>query len=146
MARPSNGVTLVNMYFIDRYFSRALKDNRLHEDYGDDGWKMYHDAKEAFKSIPDIDYKNESTTKEARRIALQNWINNHVPSKRWQRCLMTQRQHRSRKKLKLRKLDLPEEVYDVIRSLAEKMGVTMGDAIYSIARPALDKIYADEYA
>lgn len=148
MARPHRGVTLENMYYVDSYFYRALKDRRLFEtEESDENWGFYDNANEAFNTLPSINRKNEETKKattEERRIALQEWVDKYISSKKWQRCLMTLRQDKSRKKLKLKSLDLTLDVYLVVKNLAEKMGMTIGEAIYDIAKPALDKLYADE--
>ena len=145
MPRPRKGVTLANMYHVDDYFYRALKDNRLYEE-NDDSWELHDNANRTFKKIPPIDYKNEKTkkaSKEERRVALQKWIDKHVSPEKWQRCLMTLRQRKSRKKLNLQRVDLPMEVYLVVKRLADKKGATLAEAIYSVAKPALDKICAD---
>jgi hypothetical protein len=146
MSRPRKGVTLENMYYVEEYFYRALKDDRLYED-DEDSWNLQDSANRAFKRLPSIDYKNEKTRKasgEERRIALQKWIDKYISSERWQRCLMTLRQNKSRKKLKHVRVDLPLEVFTAVKLLAREKKVTLSEAIYSAIKPALDDIYANE--
>ena len=106
------------------------------------------EAKDHFNQLPQIDWKNDSTKTASmikRREALQQWIDKFIPSKKWQRCLLTLRQNKSRRKLKLKRLDLQLDVYLTVKTLAKKKGQSIGETIYYLAKPALDKIYKSEY-
>jgi macrodomain Ter protein organizer (MatP/YcbG family) len=87
-----------------------------------------------------------SIGKRIQQEALQIWIHTYVSPEKWQRCLLTLRQNKSRKKLKLRRLDLKMDVYLTVKTLAKKLGMSMGDTIFSLAKPKLDKIYQTELA
>lgn len=148
MPRPRKGVTLENLYPVDSYFYRALKDNRLFEE-NDVGWELNNKAGTAFKKLPTIDRSNHKTkqaTTEQRRVALQKWVDKYIPPDKWQRCLMTLRQNKSRKKLKLRNIHVTQEVYFGVQTLAERTGLTMGEVIYKVTQAALDKLHAEEIA
>lgn len=147
MARPRMGITLENMYPVESYFYGALKDNRLFDIEREDSWNLQNDANEAFKKLPPIDRTNDETREETtqkRRVALQEWVDQYVPPDKWQRCLMTLRQNKSRKKLQLKRVDLTLETYLLVKHLAEKMNLTIGETIYQVAKPVLDTLYAAE--
>ncbi len=72
---------------------------------------------------------------------MQEWIDKYVSAIKWQRCLMTLRQKRSRKKHDLRKVELPIDVYLTVKNLAENMNCAMWEAINNVAEQALKKIY-----
>lgn len=141
MARPKKGVTPANINKVDNYFLRAFKYDRLHRD----SWFASHDAlyeaKESYKKLPAISSKSseaKKTTLANRCVALQQWIDTYIPNEKWQRCLLTLRQEKSRKKLKLRQLNLGADIYSKVKVLAEKKGITMGEAIQKLAKPALN--------
>ena len=149
MPRPRKGVTLENLHHVDRYFSQSLKNNRLFINNSAAKSNLHYDALDAFKKLPAIDWKNDDlkqSTLSKRCIALQEWIDQYVSPTKWQRCLLTLRQNKSRKKLKLRRLDLQLDVYLTIKALAKKQKISLGEVIYKLAKPALDKIYKSELA
>ena len=149
MPRPRNGVTLGNIHLVDRYFHNAIKNNRLATSQSTESLGRVFDAKEAFLKLPVINWKNETTKKDTilqRKEALQQWIDEFVTPTQWQRCLLTLRQNKSRKKLKLRRLDLKMEVYLTVKALAKKLGLSIGDTIQHLAKPKLDKLYKTEFA
>ncbi len=149
MPRPRQGVTLSNIHLVDRYFHNALKTNRLSSTLSVENLGMQFDAREAFQKLPVINWKNDATKKETillRREALQQWIDQFVSPAQWQRCLLTLRQNKSRKKLKLRRLDLKMEVYLTVKALAKKMGLSIGETIHQLAKPKLDKFYKTEFS
>lgn len=147
MPRPRQGVTSANILNVDSYFSRALKDNRLFTRQPTQNFDLIFQAKEAFFKLPPIDWKNETTKKKSitlRIAALQQWIDQYVDPKKWQRCLLTLRQNKSRKKLKLRRLDLQMNVYLTVKILAKSFGLSLNDTIDKLAKPALNKIYKNQ--
>lgn len=148
MARPRRGVTLQNLHQVDRYFYQALKDNRLFKEASVETTRKVFRAKEAFQKLPGVNWKNETvkkTTMRLRQAALQAWIDTYVPKEKWQRCLLTLRQHKSKKKLKLKRLDLQLEVYLTVKALAKKLELSLGEVIYKLAKPKLDRIYKMEF-
>lgn len=148
MARPRRGVTLQNLHQVDRYFYQALQDNRLFKENSVETTRKVFRAKGAFRKLPSINWKNETVKKNTmriRQIALQDWIDTYVPKEKWQRCLLTLRQHKSRKKLQLKRLDLQLDVYLTVKALAKKLGLSLGEVIFKLAKPKLDKIYRVEF-
>lgn len=148
MARPRKGVTLSNLLSVDRYFSLALKDNRLFPAKAAKNIDLLYQAKEAYQKLPAIDWKSDSQKKMTmltRQSALQAWVDEHVTPAKWQRCLLTLRQNKSRKKLKLRRLDLPLEVYLTVKALALKQEKSLSETIYHLAKPAFEKLSKKEY-
>jgi hypothetical protein len=148
MPRPRIGVTLTNMNKVELYFARAFKHDRLRGR----GWFNNHDiffeAKENFQKLPSIDSKTPQTKKHStqhRCDALQKWIDAYIPSEKWQRCLLTLRQDKSRRKLKLRQLNLQSDVYLIVKALAKKKEMTMGELIRTLAEPVLNKMYKQEF-
>jgi hypothetical protein len=149
MPRPRKGITLSNIHLVDSYFHNALKNNRLSSSKSLESLNRTYDAKEAFMALPAINWKTETIKKETilkRQAALQVWIDEYITPEKWQRCLLTLRQNKSRKKLKLRRLDLKMDVYLTVKTLAKKLGMNIGDTIYHLAKPKLDKIYKNELA
>jgi hypothetical protein len=149
MPRPRKGVTFSNIHHVDSYFHNALKSNRLSTTKSVESLSLMYDAKEAFLNLPAINWTNDSTKKESvlkRKDGLQAWIDKYILPEKWQRCLLTLRQNKSRKKLKLRRLDLKMDVYLTVKALAKKQGLSIGDAIYNLAKPKLDKMYKAEFA
>jgi hypothetical protein len=147
MPRPRRGVTLSNLLQVDRYFALALKENRLFTNKTL-SLNALHEAKEAFSKLPAIQWKTETSKKNSmvhRQVALQAWIDQFVDSIKWQRCLLTLRQKKSRKKRKLRRLDLPLEIYLIVKALALKQDLTLAEAIYKLAKPAFEKLSKTEY-
>jgi len=144
MTRPRRGVTLQNLHQVDRYFYQALKDNRLFKETSVEATRKVFRAKEAFQKLPGVNWKNETVKKNTmriRQVALQAWIDTYVPKEKWQRCLLTLRQHKSRKKLQLKRLDLQLDVYLTVKALAKKLELSLGEVIYKLAKPKLDRIY-----
>lgn len=141
MPRPSKGVTLANMIYVQNYFRRALKENRLYQE-DDNGWHLNYKANQAFEEMVRINC-NKKISREEEVVFLQGWIDQYVSAKKWQRCLMTLRQKRSRKKHDLRKVELPIDVYLTVKNLAEKMNCAMWEAIDNVAQQALKKVYRD---
>lgn len=146
MARPKEGVTPKNLLHVENYFSRAFRFDRLRGQ----GWfkdeDTYYDAKEAYKSLPHFNWTTKDTKMIDKRCkTLQKWIDQHVANDKWQRCLLTLRQAKSRKKLKLRQLNLKADVYLTVKILAEKKGITMGELVKRLAEPALKRIYGAEF-
>jgi hypothetical protein len=149
MPRPRKGVTLSNIHHVDSYFHNALKSNRLSTSKSLESLNLIYDAKEAFLKLPVINWTNDTTKKESilkRKEELQTWIDKYISTEKWQRCLLTLRQNKSRKKLKLRRLDLKMDVYLTVKALAKKQGLSIGDTIYNLAKPKLDKMYKTEFA
>jgi len=147
MPRPRQGVTQANLLNVDRYFYYMLRDNRLFTDSSIPGLSLQYDAKEAFKALPPINWKNESERQLSmaeRREALQNWIDKYVPAKKWQRCLLTLRQHKYRKKQQLKRLDISLETHLTIKLLAEKQHLSINEVIHKLAKSALQKICKNE--
>jgi hypothetical protein len=146
--RPRKGVTLQNLHQVDRYYYQALKDNRLFKETSVEATRELFRAKEAFQKLPSINWKTAATKKTSmsiRQAALQNWVDKYVPKEKWQRCLLTLRQHKSRKKLKLKRLDLQLDVYLTVKALANKLKLSLGEVIYKLAKPKLDQIYKKEW-
>lgn len=147
MPRPRKGVTLDNLHNVDRYFFQALKGNKLFLNKNTQNFNLHYEAKEAFSKLPAIDWKNDATKKASmltRQQALQAWIDQYITPEKWQRCLLTLRQNKSRKKLKLRRLDLQADVYLTLKALAKKKKLSLGETIYQLAKPALNKLYKKE--
>ncbi len=149
MPRPRKGVTFANLHLVDSYFQNAIKLNRLSTNKSIEHLGFMYDAKEAFKALPIINWKDSTSKKDSllqRKEALQAWIDKYITPDKWQRCLLTLRQNKSRKKLKLRRLDIKIDVYLAIKALAKKQGLSMGETIYNLAKPKLDKLYKMELA
>ena len=149
MARPRKGVTKANLLQVDRYFSLALKQNRLFNLSSSKNLEIFYYAKEAYNKLPSIDWKNDITKKNSidnRIAALQIWVDEYVPAEKWQRCLLTLLQNKSRKKLKLRRLDLQLDIYLIVKALARKQKMSLGATIYKLAKPAFNKICKAELA
>lgn len=148
MPRPRKGVTYANFLHVDRYFALALKDNRLFEKTTK-GLKLLQEAREAFNKLPTINWstaENKKISLVIRQAALQKWIDQFIPPAKWQRCLLTLRQNKSRKKHKLKRLDLPLEVYLTVKALSQKKNLSLAETIYQIAKPAFEKIAKKEFA
>lgn len=148
MPRPRKGVTAANLLQVDRYFLLALKDNRLFTEKSPMRLSLVQEAKDAYNKLPPLDWKTESTRKHSlvkRQLALQEWIDKFIPPKKWQRCLLTLRQNKSRKKHKLRRLDLPLDTYLIIKALAQKQQLTLSATIYNLAKPVFNKLFKSEY-
>lgn len=146
MARPKKGVTPKNLLYVEDYFSRAFQADRLSGQGWFKSWNAYYDAKETYKKIPHYHWTAKDTKTVAKRCAaLQKWIDQYIPNSKWQRCLLTIRQAKSRKKLKLRQLNLRSDVYLTVKILADKKGITMGEIIKKLTEPALQKIYDKEF-
>lgn len=147
MPRPRLGITLQNLHQVDRYFYQSLKDNRLYKATSVESTRHLFQAKEAYQKLPNINWKNEAAKMKSiheRQLALQAWVDKYVPPEKWQRCLLTLRQSKSRKKLKLKRLDLQLDVYLTLKTLAQKMRLSLGETIYKLAKPQLDKLYKTE--
>jgi macrodomain Ter protein organizer (MatP/YcbG family) len=146
MARPKEGVTPKNFIHVQNYFSRAFRFDRLRGLGWFESGDNYYDAKEAYTKLqyPNWD-KNDAKSLDKRCQTLQKWIDTHIPNEKWQRCLLTIRQAKSRKKLKLRQLNLKYNVYLNVKILAEKKGVTMNALIEQLVEPVLNKIYRAEF-
>lgn len=147
MARPKQGVTPKNLLHVENYFSRAFRFDRIRGQGWFESEDAYYDAKEAYKNLPHFNWTTKDTKMiEKRCKTLQIWIDQHVANEKWQRCLLTLRQAKSRKKLKLRQLNLKFDVYLTVKTLAKKKGITMSDVVKKLAEPALQKIYDAEFA
>ncbi len=148
MPRPRKGITSANFLQVDRYFTLALRDNRLF-DKSTKGLSILHQAKEAFNRLPNINWSSPDAKKTSiakRQAALQEWVDNFIPPNKWQRCLLTLRQNKSRKKLKLRRVDLPLEVYLTVKALAQKQELSLAETIFKLAKPAFNRLYKKEFA
>lgn len=148
MPRPKQGVTSKNFLRIDNYFVRAFRFDRL----SGKGWfndnNSYYKAKEKFQKLPNINWSDESAKKislDKRRKALQKWIDEHVSNEKWQRCLLSLRQDKSRKKLDIRQLNLKADIYRTVKIISQKKKITMGEVIRQLAEPVLAKIYKSEF-
>lgn len=147
MARPKQGVTSKNLLHVENYFSRAFQFDRLRGQGWFESEDAYYDAKEAYKKLPHFNWTTKDTRMiDKRCMILQKWIDKHIANEKWQRCLLTLRQAKSRKKLKLRQLNLKSDVYLTVKILAKKKGITMSDVVKKLAEPALKKIYDAEFA
>lgn len=146
MARPKQGVTPKNLLHVENYFSRAFRFDRLRGVGWFESDDAYYDAKETYKKLPYFNWTTkDSKTIDKRCKTLQKWVDQHVADDKWQRCLLTLRQAKSRKKLKLRQLNLQSDVYLTVKILAKKKGITMGKLVKKLAEPALQKIYDAEF-
>lgn len=144
MPRPRKGVTAKNLHEVDRYFSRLLKENRSLSNSTSKNFNLQHEAKRAYDKLPALEWHTENSKSKSMQIripALQNWIDKYVTAVKWQRCLLTLRQNKSRKKLKLKRLDLQLDVYLNLKLLAKKQGRTIGETIHELVKPALKKAY-----
>lgn len=145
MARPRKGVTLDNMRGVLQYFNNSLKRGNLYckdknGNIENSGYRDLIKATDAFDEMRTQVYKQKEREKD--RQLLQEWIDAYVLPEQWQRCLMTLRQKKSIKKLRLQVLNLPEDVYFSIKMLSRHKELTMSETIRYIIEPHIKKMYA----
>ncbi len=147
MPRPRKGVTLANLNNVEYYFSRALRNERMQRSGWFPDYDLFYEAKEEFRKLPRVDSSDKSQEKISmgkRQKALQKWVDKYIKKEKWQRCLLTLRQDKSRKKLGLRQLNLKADIYRTVKIISQKKGITMGEVIKKFAEPMLKKIYKSE--
>ncbi len=141
MPRTKIGVTLNNLLLVRQYFERAIKDNRL--------WTLesYHPdfilkAIKEFNLSAHLFVVNGLEMREAEkaRLVLQQWIDHYVEPNKWQRCLKTLRQRKSRKRLGLHHVDLNHKIYGCVKELAEKYNISLTQVIYKLAKAELHRL------
>lgn len=146
MPRAKIGVTPNNFFLVRQYFDRAIKDNRLWDlepTSNDKSIIAIHEfnillAKELTESHATSDEIEEA------RKALQLWIDKYIPAGKWQRCLKTLRQRKSRKRLRLHHLDLNHRVYSAIKELAERFNLSLSKVIYKLAKAELTRLQENQ--
>ncbi len=141
MPRIKIGVTVNNIFLVREYFERAIKDNRL--------WtlELYHSdfiikATEEFQMFAHlfVEVNSLPIDIEKARLTLQQWIDQYVHPNKWQRCLKTLRQRKSRKRLGLHHVDLNHKIYSCVKELAEKHNTSLTQVIYKLAKAELVRL------
>ncbi len=140
MPKPRIGVTAENWLEVFVYFKRAINEDRLFEQYSKEYTRVV-EAEQALLAIMDIkgDRKNKC------RHAMQIWVDEYVPPKKWERCLKTLRQKKSIKKLTLVRLDLPYNIFSQLKALAKTLNLNLKETVSQLTETEL-KRHANETA
>jgi macrodomain Ter protein organizer (MatP/YcbG family) len=143
MSRKRVGVTLDNIHDIDIYFKNLFKSNRVIESHKLEDLNKQFEAKESFLNLPEINWKNKIATLktiQVRAKALEEWVKQYIPKSRWERCLKPIRQNKSRRKLRLKRIDLPNAVYQKLKTLSTIKKSSINGLIDNLASAALQRI------
>jgi hypothetical protein len=128
MSRKRVGVTLDNIHDIDIYFKNLFKSNRAIESHTLDDLNKQFEAKEGYLNLPEINWKTQIAilkTTQIRAKALEEWVNQYIPKSRWERCLKTIRQSKFRKRKKLKRIDLSNELYQKLKMLSKRKAISI---------------------
>lgn len=144
MGRSRKGVTLDNMRNVLQYFNNSLERGNLYrkDKNGDIINCEYQELMKVSKAFNQMRAEiYEQKDREKYQKLLQQWIDTYILPEQWQRCLMTLRQKKSIKTLKLQVLNLPEDVYISVKMLSRHKGCTMSETIRYIIEPHIKKMY-----
>jgi macrodomain Ter protein organizer (MatP/YcbG family) len=147
MSRKRIGVTETNFNEVDIYFHNMFKSNRAVGDKSLAALYKLQEAKENYYNLPKIVWSNKKASIasiEKRRKSLNVWINDYIAPYIWERCLKTLRQNRSRKKLKLKKIDLPYQVYSKLKLLSQNQKIPIVKIIEKNADSAIRKMLSKQ--
>jgi hypothetical protein len=118
------------------YLEKSLNELRL---FPDNESELRAKAHVAFDKLPKPKWRDKASEKSL-QTALQNWVDKYLSSKIWTRCLANIRQRKFVKKQEIVNLKIRWETYHMIQSYADKLGLTLEQAIEKAVRPHYEKL------
>ncbi len=136
MSKPRSQITASNLMRIYYYLEKSLNELRLFPNNKPD---LRAEAHVAFDKLPKPKW-GDKTSESTLQTALQTWVDKYLSPELWARCLSNMRQRKFVKKREIVNLKIRWDTYYMIKSYADKLNLTLEQAIEKAVKPHYEKL------
>ncbi len=136
MPKPRSQITASNLTCIYYYLQKSLNELRL---FPDNESELRAKAHVAFDKLPKPKW-NDKDSESKLQTALQSWVDKYLSAELWARCIANLRQRKFVKKREIVNLKIRWNTYYMIKAYADKLDLTLEQAIEKAVRPHYEKL------